>query len=509
VKRKKGSVFRTLALLPLAVACHDTVGPVARSIPLPTHARMTVGPPPPRTYLVYSSPGGGVALSQYSYDTWVTLVPSGSIDLIALGTIPGASPYYVTGGGIGVNGKIDQHPDAPCVLNISLSDGYGPLSSWGVCGGPVKIDTVLFRKLQAPVAKRGPLPIKHYYDCSNTSDVCHFVNLQQYSTIVEQPIPVTLNKLAANKRTSTFVTAPAVTFTASRTPSTVTVGGGVHSHPLAVTLWQWIGADSTRLPVTGYCLFPTANPLCEFSPRESGRMLLKAFMGGWEQTSSVTVQCLINGEPVFNDSTNDFSVREELLNVLMTSNADSLPEAGWTADHQRGSRHESGGVIWELPNAGGFMFVPYEDPNSNQATYHRPDSLWSPSAAPVPGALPYATVHDHPNTPGDVIYGAGGTTVLPDGTIVPFAQYPGDTVPQGWMKPVTHKVPDDTLRAGSGADWRNVIRVGLPDYIVGTVGFVHRLDPPPPNLDPLSVPTRYSGGSAAQRKCSWVKKYRG
>ena len=509
----KTFLVRIVVVLSVIVACHDAAGPIARTMPVPTLAKKTLGAPTPRSYFLSSNPGGGVALSQYAYDTWVTLLASGSINLTAQPPIPGASPYYVPGGPVGVTGKIDHHPGAPCVLNISLSDGYGALPSWGACEDPGKTDTVLFRKLQTPVAKRGPLPVKHYYDCSNTSDVCHSVNLQEFSTIVEQPIPVTLNNLATNKHISTFVTPPAVVFTASRTPSSITVGGSVVSHPIAITLWQWIGADTTRLPVTGYCAFPSANLVCNFSPRESGRMVAKAFTGGWEQTTSTTVQCLMAPPPdmsppdsLLNDSTNDFGLRETLLEALAMSNPDSAAGVGADSTH-RGFRHEEGGRIYQWthgPNTGKHFFVRADDPN---ATECHVNATHGELENPILGAKVVAYYHTHPITPPDSVYGCRKDS----DTGKEYAQYPGDGKDPYRIPKMDSAQYNYDKGGASPGDWSATYLLNKDSYVIWKDGTVYKIGRN--NLFPADNANYWSAFGAARDstkpagKCTWPKKY--
>ena len=510
----KTSPVRIVAVLSVTMACHDATGPIARTMPVPTLARTTLGAPAPRTYFLSSSPGGGVALSQYAYDTWVTLLASGAISLTALPAIPGASPYYVPGGPVGVTGKIDYHPSAHCVLPISLSDGYGALPSWGACEDPGKTDTVLFRKLQAPVAKRGQLPVKHLYDCSNTSNECHSINLQEFSTIVEQPISVVLNKLSADKRTSTFVTPPEVVFTASRTPSSLTVGGTVVSHPISITLWQWIGADSTRRAVTGYCNFPSANLLCTFSPKESGRMLVKAFTGGWEQTNHVTVQCLVSdGDSALNDSASDFRLRGELLELLELGHADSAPEAGWDASNPRGWRREAASVTWRLANGGAFLTIPVDDPHADACYIRIPLSVRDNNNPPVPGATVYSVNHSHPNRLNDPLYCKGDIEV--NGRRRLIKEEPADSTDPTRLQ--AYAPAQDSVNAGSDADWSGVFSHNRPEFIVSKNGFVYKLE----TLDirfwldePKQRVYRAFKGedpdtrTPQERVCTWVKKYK-
>jgi hypothetical protein len=507
----KKTTLGVLAFALAALACSDLTAPRSRGLLVPLTVSRTVGAPD-QTFSINSLPGTTVNLLTFAQDTWVTLESSGSVCFTSLPRAQGASPYYQYPGGCtdarGVyDGRINDN--SQCALRVWMSGSAINTTTFGSCmSGQLLVDTVKYMKNSTFIMKRGLSPYQNSYDCDPWgAATCHTIPPGSQS-VRERPIPVTLNPPSPSKRVWNFAAGQAdIIFTASRTPDSLTIAGTRTAMPVAMTLWQWIGADSTRLGITGYCSM-VVFPRCEFYPKESGRMVTKGYTGGWEQTTSVTVQCLASsGERAFNDSINDFKVREDLLSVLTTSNADSTPEAGWTADHKRGARHESGGVVWELPNGGGFVFVPYEDPDATQGSYHLPSSQWDLSAAPVPGALWYALVHDHPNNPGDNVYGV--KKKFADGTISKYAQYPGDTLPNGQFKEIPTKAPEDSLKAGSPQDWQFVLSTGIPTFIVAKVGFVYGNVPPPQNQDFLTVPTRYSGGSASQRKCSWVKKYQG
>ncbi len=454
-----------VATISFSSGCRDAAGPVARGLPVPTQISKTVGPPAPRTYVLAPSPNSAVNLSQYQRDTWTTLIASGSVYMYAEPKLPNASSQYVyPGGPVGVTGWADPRTDGGCILHVKISDGlpgFGPCASAGIT------DTLLFARLATPRAIRGPLPNSGLYECSNYHDNCHSVLLSDFSTIVEQPIPVTLNKLKTSKRTAMFPANGGVTFTASRTPDSIWVRNGKFAHPITVTLWQWIGADSTRLTSNAYCLFATANPLCTFYPQEAGRMVVKAYTGGWEQTSSVTVQCLaMPADSALNDSTNDFQVREGLREALAASNPDSAPESGWNASSPKGWRQEVGGVIWKLPNAGGYQFVQYIDPNATACRNSLPVSRYEAVATPVPGAEPYGSFHTHPNLPlVEAVYGCAGKTML-NGVEVPFAQYPGDTSSTGALLPPGAVAVEDSARAGSNGDWNYAHNFGLPMFIM-------------------------------------------
>lgn len=155
------------------------------------------------------------------------------------------------------------------------------------------------------------------------------------------------------------------------------------------------------------------------------------------------------------------------------------------------------------------MFVPYEDPTSDATHYHIPPSAYAPSAAPVPGATAYALVHDHPTREGRPAYSFHGTTTLPDGTAAECAVHPGDTMPSGDPAPLCPKAPEDTTSfTGDSGDRNFVAYTMLPTFQVTNGGFVWRLNYPQ-TIPPTATRFRPAGGSAAQAKCSWPKKYNG
>jgi hypothetical protein len=494
------------AILVFVVSCREVDAPlIRRAIEPPTQPHMTAGPPPPLGYTV-STAGGSrteLSLSNYPYDTWIEIIPDGTtFHLTAYGN---AKPVT---GEVGVGGASGGRNG--CDFNTSVSFGQS-VSSFGDCGSIVgHYDTTLARG--QGFINRGSFPLDYQTvdlsDCDVALPACHVQEVKNMGFVV-RPIPVVMKQVKANPHAVNFsaVTYQQVTFTTGPDPATYLIGGAVRTMPLTTTSWVYTAGDGTldgNMCNGGYPVL-----YCMPYLHKSGRMVVKAFTGGWEQVSTITVQCLVSGEPAFNDSINDFSVRQGLLDLLVTSNADSSPEAGRSESNPRGWRHESGGVVWQLPNGGGYQFVPYEDPNSRQASYHLPDSQWEASAAPVPGALPYATVHDHPNNPGDNVYGVG--RVLPDGSQAPYARWPGDTTADGHQREVPTKVAENPYKAGSGADWEQVFRRQIPELVVGTdsVGYIFRLNVPLQPGPRESSPFRHTGGTANEKKCAWVKKYRG
>jgi len=407
----KARLVTVAAILPFGVSCHEVNAPlILRSIEPPAQPRMATAPPPPTDYTLSTAGGSATELSfnNYPYNTWIEIIPDGTIfHLTAFGDAkPVTTDIGVGGASGGRNG---------CDFHISVAFGEN-VTSFGDCGSIAgRPDTAL--AMGRGVISRGSFPYDiqtvDLYDCAPSYPACHLQEVKNMGLVV-RPIPVTMKQVTATPHVVNFqaVAWQTVTFVTGPDPETYMIGGALRPMPLTTTSWVYTAADGTLDGNMCNGGFPRL--WCSPDLHKSGRMVVKAFTGGWEQVSTVTVQCLMPGEPALNDSLNDFSVRQDLLYLLVTSNADSSPEAGRSESNPRGWRHESGGVVWLLPNGGGYQFVPYEDPNSRQASYRLPDSQWEVSAAPVAGALPYATVHDHPNTPGDNVYGV--VRVLPDGS---------------------------------------------------------------------------------------------
>jgi hypothetical protein len=408
---------------------------------------------------------------------------------------------------VGATGNVDNHTDGVCALGLSMSDNYGPLTSFGNCGAPVKIDTLLSRKLQTPWIIRGPLPVKHWYECSNVTDVCHYLNVGDYSTVRERAVPVALNKLKASKRTSTFASATdSLTFTASRTPDSIRVAGRDTLHPIAITFWQWIGGDMTRNPTQPWTTPCHSNLLltCRYAPQESGRMVVKAFTGGYEQSSSVTVQCIIGpNDPMLNDSTGDFGLRDAMRDALDRSNPDSLPGAGANSLHA-GYRRETGGAVYQLADSS-FKVVPLDDFSATECHY---DPHAGGSLPGEPGSHLVAVYHTHPADSADDVYGCGK-----DSNGVATRSYPGG--------PGVLPTMADPKQTGGGSgykkndtkgDWPFANSAGIPVFILQKNGTAWRLDPDfqgPKKNNPnhwSAFGNAYDPNHPAG-KCTWPKKY--
>jgi hypothetical protein len=504
------SLFPTLMVASLG--CSEVTGPRPSAILVPSPRLSNASGPPDSTFNIPADrgwPPAQIPLITFPYDTWVTLASPGSVTLNAKPPLPGASTNYVLGGPAPATGIVDNHTDGVCVLNLNVKDNYGNLPSFGQCGAPVKIDTLLTRKNNPVLITRGPTPVKHYYECSTTSDVCHWLNPGDYSTVRERPIPVTLNKLKSSKRTSasSFAAHDSLTFTASKSMDSIYVGGIKPEVPHVITLWQWIGADLTRNPIQPWATNgPCRSVLtltCQYAPYESGRMVVKAFLGGWEQTNSVTVQCLVyDGDFALNDTTSDFRVRGELLDLLNQGNADSSETAGWDASNPRGWQREAASVTWQLSNGGAFLTIPVDDPNADACHISIPSSAYDASHPPVPGATVYSINHSHPSVPTKEVFCEGWKWT--NFRIRRYAGKPADTLNANRIRRVIAK--QDSLNGPSPADWDRVDERQRPSFIVQKNGFVYKVNVFG-GFNPLHVYRAAKAETESDKRCAWVKKY--
>jgi hypothetical protein len=387
---------------------------------------------------------------------------------------------------------MDLHP---------MDAGVG-MFSWGICGSTATIDTVLSVKLHNPYIIRGPLPSPHYYNCSQWSDVCYWVSPGAASTVRETPVPVTLNKLKASEQIIDTAYRAPVLFTASITPDSITVRGAKSAHPFHVTLWQWIGADSTRDPaLTGAGKGPgcTTTLVCTYPPPESGKMTVKVFVGGWEQTSWATVLCFMRPDySTVHDSTNDFLLRSVVQQALEHADTGAVPGADYDPVLKRGPRHETGGLNWRLPNGAGFTSVEYDDPRATQCNYHYPHN----PTPPVPGATLESYFPTHSSNPGEDYYACFDSVNI-DGRWVKQPRYIGD--PDA-TPGVPHTVFPDVGGGSLEGDWANV-QTGKADYVMHKAdstknGYLAKLAP---FIVPDQNPNIWIVFGPKAGKCTWVK----
>ncbi|HJQ54511.1 MAG TPA: hypothetical protein VJ825_11785 [Gemmatimonadaceae bacterium] len=283
-----------------------------------------------------------------------------------------------------------------------------------------------------------------------------------------------------------------VAFTTGATPDTLLIGGVRRAMPITTTSWVYTAADGTLDGNMCNGGFPIVT--CSPYLHKSGRMVVKAFVGGWEQTTSVTVQCKVSpDDAALNDSTSDFSVRSTMLAALDTSNVDSLPGAGYDFMKGRGWKHESGGPIFKMNDSTlKAFFLPSADSIGTECLYSPDLHPTLPAGAVRLTALYHTHVTDY-NKP---VFGC------PDQNGQRMAQSPADTLPTA-----NPRLPYALSRmgkngGGSDKDWDAADSAGVPIYVVEKGGKVWRLDPGTAKNARSNNPNHWQ---ALGGKCQWVK----
>jgi len=335
------------------------------------------------------------------------------------------------------------------------------------------------------------------YDCDpQLYHECHVQELKDMG-LTATVIPVVMKQVTANPHLVNFKTVPyqQVTFTTGPDPATYMIGGALRQMPMTTTSWVYTAADGTldgNMCSGGY-------PIGSCMPylHKSGRMVVKAFAGGWEQTSTVTVQCLVTpADPILNDSTSDFKLREKVREMLDLSNADSSASEGFNVNHpgwNGGWIHETAFNIWKSP--GGEIKFEVADPVSSDAC-----KVSYGVAQPALGDSLIGAGHTHVTYQGDPLYCNRNTTR--NGVEVPMQRYPGD--PNG-----VYVVNGPDSVAADEADRATANTLQVPQYVMMASGYLLKIDP----VASLSTPSpqtwyRVFGGTASQKKCSWPKKYK-
>jgi hypothetical protein len=223
-------------------------------------------------------------------------------------------------------------------------------------------------------------------------------------------------------------------------------------------------------------------------------MVLKIFLGGFEQTVTASVQCLTSpADSALNDSTNDFELRSVLQDALEHADTGAAPGTGYDPQLKRGLRHETGGIVWRLPNGSGFMAVEYDDPHATQCNYHPP----AHPTPPVPGATIESYFHSHSTNPGEDYYGCFDSVQVDKRWVKQprFVDDP-DATPG-----VPHTVGPDVGGGSLEGDWV-AVQDGKAEYVIHKDGSVAKLAPfiVPQNNPNIWYP--FTG------KCAWVKRKR-
>jgi hypothetical protein len=385
---------------------------------------------------------------------------------------------------------------------------YGGVSTFfGLCGTTPETDTVLAK--QQWFLKQGSMPLDYpATDCPPHPVTCHTQQIVN-TTFTVAPIPALMVPVKASPRTVQFssVQYQPVTFTTGADPAEIFIGGRLNGIPVTPTSWVYTAGDGTldgNMCGGGQPYYP-----CTPYLHKAGRMVVKAFIAGWEQTSTVTVQCLVTpADSLLNDTTSDFGLREVLLDALAKSNADSAAGLGATAEHH-GFRHEEGGRIFQWthgPKTGQYFFVPVDDPN---ATECHVNVQLGEEENPILGATVVGHYHVHVVTAPDSIYGC---TPSSDGRKT--SQYPGDGLRPYYVQASDSIEANYNDGGGSFSDWLLAIvpNPGRNEYVIWKDGTVYRLSR---RVDPLSKsnPDHWSAFGAARDatkpagKCTWPKKY--
>lgn len=473
----------TVALsIALAVGCYDAMAPAdapRRPIPERIRADGLGGPPPSFGESLSINPDSYIVLPTFSYTTWVEFSVTGGVTLHSLAgsrtTYEG--PVYPRGVWAQLNN---------CALRVSIVYAATSIDAKQTCEqGPVSfVDTIPVKG--SGTARRGSMPYEDTNACL-PSPTCHSVSgSAQYVTV--NALPVTLNKLIATPRLVNFaaVSYAYVDFNASRNPSQFTTDGNATATPITITGWIYDAVDGVDEQVWASCPPGFSTLLCHVPLHRAGRMKVKAFTGGWEQTSTITIQCPVAGDSILNDSKGDFAIRSALQNALDSSNADSAVDAGFAPGSKRGYRIETGGVIYRMPDSS-YIAVFVRDPAATQCHY-APDLS---QVTPPPGAVGVAIFHTHPDYEGDVSYGCRRDPK----THVEYQQYPGGPGAQALSDP-------EGNGGGSGTDW-DTANHGYPVYVISKRTRVSRLDPGHPGGDTTNVNRWFAKGLPA--KCQWVK----
>lgn len=478
-------ILAVLLIGVLIAGCHDSLTSPASSITMrPVPVRKSVGPPTDSTLYLAIDPASSVTLPSYAYSTWIEVSISGPVFL-----------HSLTGSRTNFNNNFYApgvwSQGSQCALNDTISYPTASMTHTPTCGSGAEswVDTIPAKG--AGHVTRGSMPFE-FTDVCGVGSQCHWVTGNSQMVKVKV-FPVTLNPLKVSPHMVNFaaVSFYYVQFTASRTPATFTQSGNVTGTPITFTSWAYKTVDGTNEPISAYCTVPSSNLLCTPSLHAAGRMTATAFAGGWEQSSSITVQCPESpSELSLNDTLSDFAVRRAFLAGLDSANVDSAAGAGYDPQLGRGLRHEVGGIVWQMPN-GSYQPIFYPDPNSTDCRYNPPQN-----PTPPPGATKAAYFHVHTTLATDPVYGCLGRSSGGK----PYERYPGDTVGRDLAPPS----PGEANGGGSGDDWDYAAFRFTPVWVIHKTGKMYRLNPMavPDTLHPYRWDAYKSTGSP---KCKWVK----
>jgi hypothetical protein len=371
---------------------------------------------------------------------------------------------------------------------------------FGQCGTGAVWDTVLAQG--QGFIRQGGFPLDYTSvdnsDCPpHTTGTCHVQELTDISFTV-WPYPALMVPVTASPATVPFssVQYQQVLFRTAPNPPTVVIGGVTHADTMIVTSWVYTAADGSldgNMCTGGY-------PALTCSPylHKSGRMVVRAFVGGWEQTSTISVQCAVTpADSVLNDTTTDFMARDSILSMFDRANADSGSSAGFGMSHPGwlgdGWQHETGVDVWKLPAGAGTAI------DTITPTYSDACTLVGDPTPPVPGATLIGDFHVHQAAADSPVY-CSGYFPRRSGKRTPFARNPTEAA-QG--RPVGYMVPDTT--PADRGDRTAANRLHVPEYVLTHDGWLLKISPVA--NDSLPNPQtwyRVLGGTAQQQKCSWL-----
>lgn len=482
-------------LLAILFACQDLVGPRA-TLHIPNAIAKSVGPPDPHTYTFMAVAHGGaeLVLDNFQYPQWIVVKPNGP--RFMLYADPPALPETQSVGATGAAGGRN-----PCDMNSTLSFGMASYN-FGPCGQGAKWDTVLAQG--QGFIRLGSMPLDYATvdnsDCPpKTSGTCH--HLDQPPPDISFTVwayPALMVPVSASPRIVQFssVAWQPVTFTTGANPATVVIGGVTHADTMTTTSWVYTAGDGTQDgDLSVMCRGGYPRLTCSPNLHKSGRLVVKGVVGGWEQTSSVSVQCLVSpADSVLNDTTGDFAVRDSVRNMYYRANADSTSASGFNITHPGwtgGWVHETGIDVWKA--AGRTMVDTITPTLSDQC------NLDGEPTPPVPGAALTADMHMHPRIAPDTLY-CQRTLYRRNGTSYQIARSPQEHA-QG--RPLALATAD------SSADrWDRTFANShhVREYVLMKDGRLLRIDPVA--NDSLPNPQtwfRPFGGTSTQQKCSWPR----
>jgi hypothetical protein len=483
-------------LLAILFACQDLVGP-RPTLRVPDAIAKSVGPPDPHTYTFISTAHSGaeLVLDNFHYPQWIVVKPNGPRFMLYAYSpaLPQTQSVGATGAAGGRNG---------CDMNSTLSFGmvsYG----FGPCGQGAKWDTVLAQG--QGFIRLGSMPLDFTSvdnsDCPpRTSGGCHYLDQPPPDiSFTVWAYPAMMVPVSASPRIVNFasVSYQPVTFTTGANPATVVIGGVTHADTMTTTSWVYTAGDGTQdgdLSVVCKGGYPRLT--CSPNLHKSGRLVVKALLGGWEQTSSVSVQCLVSpADSVLNDTTGDFAVRDSVRSMYYRANADSATNSGFDVTHPGwtgGWAHETGIDVWKTLS--GQTVVDTITPIFSDMC-----NLTHSPTPPDPNDALLADMHAHEVATNDTLF-CRRTVYRRNGKPTQIARTPQEAA-QG--RPIAFAAPDTGADRG---DRTAANRLQKPEYVLTRDGRVLKIDPVA--SDSLPNPQtwwRAFGGTSTQQKCAWPR----